>query len=173
MNLFPFDLIVHATTVLKTCQKAGLKIATAESCTGGLICAVLTEIPGASKVVECGFVTYSNSAKTEILNVPAELLRTHGAVSESVARAMAEGVLSRCPDVALTLGVTGIAGSEGGSLEQPVGLVHLAAARRGADTLHRRVLFPGDRTAVRLATIAAALTLLQALITPASEGEGS
>ncbi len=175
MTLFPDGLVALATAVLESCRKAGLKVATAESCTGGLICAVLTEIPGSSAVVERGFVTYSNAAKTEVLSVPEELLQIHGAVSEPVARAMAAGALHRCPGVAVAVGVTGIAGPGEGTPDRPVGLVHLAAVRHNVGllsaaqaehTLHQRLLFPGNRTEVRLATVAAALAMLMALAVP-------
>src|SRR3982751_3041231 len=119
-----------ARSLLDLCRSRKLTIATAESCTGGLVAAALTAIPGSSDVVDRGFVTYSNAAKTEMLGVPADLIATHGAVSEPVARAMAEGALSRSnADVAVA--ITGIAGPDGGSDAKPVGLVHLAAARNG------------------------------------------
>lgn len=162
-NFFPAELVAQARALLRICQEVGLKIALAESCTGGLVCAILTEVPGASKVVERSFVTYSNTAKIEILGVSASLLKIHGSVSKAVAYAMATGVLSCCPSVALTVGVTGIAGPGGGSLERPVGLVHMAAIRRGVGMSYRQALFHGDRTAVRLAAASAALELLQRL----------
>jgi len=118
-------------------------LTSAESCTGGLIAACLTEVPGSSDVFERGFVTYSNKAKQELLGVPAEMLDQHGAVSEQVARAMAEGALEHArADIALA--VTGIAGPAGGSAAKPVGLVHIACARRGHPTIHRKCTF-GDR----------------------------
>ena len=117
--------------------QSGLKLATAESCTGGLIAAILTEVPGSSDVFERGFVTYSNEAKTELLGVPAELIEKHGAVSEEVARAMASGALGHSrADIAVA--VTGVAGPGGGTTAKPVGLVHLAAARRGSVT-HKEI----------------------------------
>lgn len=150
----------RAERVLAACEKAGVRVSTAESCTGGLISACLTEMPGASRVFERGFVTYSNQAKSDLLGIPESLLLAHGAVSEEVARAMAEGALTHsAADMAVA--VTGIAGPDGGSEEKPVGLVHLAVARKGAATLHRRVLFPGDRAAVRAATVALALEMLE------------
>ena len=130
-----------------------------ESCTGGLIAAALTEIPGSSAVVERGFVTYSNEAKSELVRVPPELIRRRGAVSEEVARAMAEGGLA-CSGADIAVAVTGIAGPAGGSEAKPVGLVHLACARAGRVTLHRRNVFPGDRRAVRQAAALAALELI-------------
>ena len=137
-------------------------LATAESCTGGMIAAACTDLSGSSQWFERGFVTYSNEAKAEMLAVPPGLIEEHGAVSEPVARAMAEGALARS-GCGLTLAVTGIAGPGGGTAEKPVGLVHLATAVPGL-LLHRRAIFPGDRTAVRLATVAAALALALELV---------
>jgi nicotinamide-nucleotide amidase len=141
-----------------------LRLATAESCTGGLICALLTEFPGASVVVERGYVAYSNRAKTAYLHVPPELIAEQGAVSEAVARLMAEGALKRAA-VELAVAVTGIAGPDGGTLEKPVGLVHIAAAREGHQTLHEEHRF-GDigRSQVRLNTVEAALKLVRQLL---------
>jgi len=149
-------------TVLATCRAARVRLATAESCTGGLVAAALTDIAGSSDVVERGFVTYSNEAKTELLDVAAELIVKHGAVSEAVARAMAEGGLARShADVAVA--VTGIAGPGGGSALKPVGLVHFAAARRRGDIVHAERRF-GDlgRAGVRRAALLEALRLLEA-----------
>jgi nicotinamide-nucleotide amidase len=148
-----------ARTVLDSCRAAGLKLATAESCTGGLIAATLTEIAGSSDVVERGFVTYSNEAKTELLGVPAGLIETHGAVSAEVAAAMAEGVLARAP-VELAVSVTGIAGPGGATPVKPVGLVFLGVARRGGAARTERHVFPGDRSAVRAASVKRALEML-------------
>ncbi len=151
-----------AAEVLDVCREAGLTLATAESCTGGLIAAALTEIAGSSDVVERGFVTYADQAKTDLLGVPAALITAHGAVSEAIARAMAEGALERSPaDVAVA--VTGIAGPGGATPGKPVGLVHLAAARRGRQTLHERHVFAGDRAQVRLGAVDRALKLLKQL----------
>jgi nicotinamide-nucleotide amidase len=136
--------------------------ATAESCTGGLIAGLLTEIPGSSNVVERGFVVYSNAAKKELLAVPAKTLAQHGAVSEQTARAMAEGALAKSrADVAVS--VTGIAGPGGGTAAKPVGLVHFACARSGRRTVAREERF-GDigREAVRLASVKVGLDLLEA-----------
>jgi nicotinamide-nucleotide amidase len=157
--LFAPDLVARAAALLDDLRGRGLKLATAESCTGGLVAGLLTEIPGASGVVERGFVAYANAAKTEILGVPEALIAGHGAVSEAVARAMARGSLARSrADIAVA--VTGLAGPGGGSAGKPVGLVHIAAAKRGGAVLHRKCLF-GDigRTAVRLAAVEAALQL--------------
>jgi nicotinamide-nucleotide amidase len=153
-------LLPAAAALLERCRRAGVRLATAESCTGGLIAAVLTEIPGSSDVVDRGFVTYSNAAKSELLGVGPALIAAHGAVSEPVARAMAEGALARS-DAALAVAVTGVAGPGGGSAEKPVGLVHFAVAVVGRPTRHVEERF-GDRgrSAVRLATAARALALL-------------
>jgi nicotinamide-nucleotide amidase len=155
---FPEATLDLARRLLAACERRGWHLATAESCTGGLIIACLTEIPGSSSVVERGYVTYDNRAKAEILGVPATLFEQVGAVSEEVARAMADGALTRA-GVDLAVAVTGIAGPGGATPTKPVGLVHLAVARRGASTLHARELFPGDRAAIRLASVDAALTL--------------
>ena len=140
----------------------GLMLATAESCTGGLIAAACTEISGSSAWFERGFVTYSNAAKTELLGVPASLIAQHGAVSEAVARAMAAGALAHSR-AACAVAVTGVAGPTGGSAEKPVGTVWLAwATPAGVQAEHHR--FPGDRAAVRQATVQRALAgLLQRL----------
>lgn len=159
--MFPPDLLDDAARLLEDCRSRGLKLATAESCTGGLIAGLLTEIAGSSDVVERGFVTYSNEAKQELLGVPAETIAAVGAVSRETAIAMAEGALGRArADIAVS--VTGVAGPGGGSAEKPVGLVHLAAARRGGETLHEEHRF-GDlgRQAIRLAAISAALALVR------------
>ncbi len=129
------DLKSRAAALLKAYEAERLKIATAESCTGGLVAALLTEIAGSSAVVERGFVTYSNEAKTELIGVPADLIAAHGAVSEPVARAMAEGALSHSrADVAVA--ITGIAGPTGATATKPVGLVHFGLARKGAPIVH-------------------------------------
>lgn len=147
-----------AAELLDRCRQRRIRLATAESCTGGLIGGLLTAIPGSSDVVDRGYVTYSNDAKTEVLGVSADLLRREGAVTESVARAMAEGALARSR-AQLVVAVTGIAGPGGGSAARPVGLVHMAAASSG-ETIAEVHSFSGDRDAVRLATIRAACRLL-------------
>jgi len=153
------DLIEQADALLERAREAGVMIATAESCTGGLIAATLTEIAGSSDVFERGFVTYSNHAKHALLGVPEDLIARDGAVSETVARAMAEGALERSP-AGLSMACTGIAGPGGGSTDKPVGLVHIAAARDGFPTLHERCLFgdPG-RAAIRRLTVERAFAL--------------
>jgi nicotinamide-nucleotide amidase len=150
-----------AEAVLTRCREKKLMVATAESCTGGLIAGALTDIAGSSDVVERGFVTYSNRAKTEMLGVPAALITRHGAVSADAARAMAAGALAHAP-VDLAVAVTGIAGPGGGSKDKPVGLVHLATARRGGAIQGEHHVFPGDRGGIRRATVERALELLLA-----------
>lgn len=152
-------ILVQAEKVLGRCRAAGLRIVTAESCTGGLVAATLTAIAGSSDVVERGFVTYSNEAKTELLGVPTELVAAAGAVSGPVAQRMAEGALAHSA-ADLAVSITGIAGPGGGSEAKPVGLVWFGLARRGASALTLRHVFPGDRTAVRRAAVAEALRLL-------------
>lgn len=153
------DIIQQAASVLDTLRGRTLTLATAESCTGGLIAAALTAIAGSSDVVECGFVTYSNAAKARILGVPDCLIASHGAVSEPVARAMAEGALARSA-AGVSVAVTGIAGPGGGSAEKPVGTVWFATARRGGQTRSERQVFPGDRAAIRAETVRHALAML-------------
>ncbi|HYO52397.1 CinA family protein [Archangium sp.] len=153
----------RARRVLEACRRAGVRLALAEASTGGLVSACLTDIPGASAVVERGFVPYSNEAKTEQLGVPVELMVAHGAVSEQVARALAEGALARSrADV--SLGETGISGPSGGSAAKPVGLVYLAVARRGGTSLCERHVFPGDRAEIRRAAARRGLELLLSLL---------
>ena len=156
---FPPEVTERAERLLSLCRAVGLRVATAESCTGGLIAACLTEIAGSSDVVDRGFVTYSNEAKRDLLGVPDELLMRVGAVSEEVARAMAAGALA-CSDAALAVAVTGIAGPGGGTTTKPVGLVHHACAGPGGAVTHRRLVYEGDRGAVRLATVVTALDML-------------
>ena len=154
----PPDLALQAERTLDACRRAGLTLSTVESCTGGLAAAALTGVAGSSDVVERGFVTYSNEAKTELVGVAGALIEAAGAVSEEVARAMAEGGLRHSrADVAVA--ITGIAGPAGGSPGKPVGLVHIAAARRAGPTLHERHVFAGDRQAVREASALRALDL--------------
>jgi nicotinamide-nucleotide amidase len=162
--MFPPALQDEAARLLDEYRARGLRLATAESCTGGLIAGLLTEIAGSSDVLERGFVTYSNAAKLEELGVPADVLATHGAVSEAVARAMAEGALAHShADVAIS--ATGMAGPGGGSAIKPVGLVHLAVARKDGQTVHRECRF-GDigRARVRLEAVTAALSLMRSAL---------
>lgn len=157
-------LIDRAARLLEACRTAGVMLATAESCTGGLVAAHLTEVPGSSDVVERGFVTYSNAAKQELLGVPAALIEAHGAVSAPVARAMAEGAI-RASHAGIAVSVTGVAGPGGGSVEKPVGLVHFGCASRNGLTLHRERRF-GDisRHGIRLASVAEAFDLVEEML---------
>ncbi len=149
--------------VLDACRARGLRIATAESCTGGLVAAALTEIAGSSDVVECGFVVYSNAAKQAMLGVPAATLKRHGAVSAETAAAMAEGALKHSP-ADLAVSITGIAGPGGGTVRKPVGLVHFAAASRDGRRLQRHRLFGKiGRRRVRERSVAEALAMLLTL----------
>jgi nicotinamide-nucleotide amidase len=154
-------LLARAEGLLAACRAKGWRLATAESCTGGLVAGLLTEIAGSSDVVECGFVTYSNAAKADILGVHPGLIQAKGAVSEEVARAMAEGALARSGgDVAVA--ITGIAGPGGATATKPVGLVHFGLAVRGGATYHLERRY-GDlgRGAVRDAAVGDALALLE------------
>ena len=162
MSMFPDDVNSSARDVLAALAAAGLRVAVAESCTGGLLAACLTAIPGSSQVVERGFVTYTNAAKSELLDVPEALFSSVGAVSEEVARAMAAGALDHsAADVSAA--VTGIAGPGGATADKPVGLVHIAAARKDGAALHERHVFAGDRGTVRLQAVRSALDLLKRL----------
>ncbi|MEI6984716.1 MAG: CinA family protein [Rhodospirillaceae bacterium] len=168
--MLPDELILLAERVIAAYKFSGMRIVTAESCTGGLIAGCLTAIDGSSAVLERGYVTYSNLAKEQDLDVPAELLETHGAVSAETAEAMvkgalakgalAKGALASSPaDVAIA--VTGIAGPGGGTRHKPVGLVYLGLACRGGGApVVEKNIFPGDRTAIRRATVIRALELL-------------
>jgi len=158
--MFTLEQCVLAQTVLQQCRDRRLILATAESCTGGLLSGLLTEIPGGSDIFTQGFVTYSNAAKQSMLGVPAELLKCVGAVSAEAARAMAEGAL-RAAGAAIAVSVTGIAGPGGGTARKPVGTVYLACARAGYETIHERRPFSGDRHAVRTQALVAALELVQ------------
>ncbi len=161
--MLPQTNLDQAAAVLAACRARGLLLATAESCTGGLIAAALTAIAGSSDVVDRGLVTYANDAKTEMLDVPAALIATDGAVSEPVARLMAEGALAHSR-AAIAVAVTGVAGPGGGSAEKPVGLVWFGLARSGVATRTEHRIFPGDRTAIRAATGGHALTLIAAAV---------
>jgi len=162
--MFDSNLLQLAERVLRRAREQSVHLVTAESCTGGLIAALLTEIPGASEVLERGFVVYSNAAKSDLLGVPAACIADDGAVSTAVARAMAEGAI-RNSDADLAVAVTGVAGPGEGTPEKPVGLVHIAAARKGRDTLHERHLFGNiGRQKVRVKSVEAALKLLLDLL---------
>jgi nicotinamide-nucleotide amidase len=154
----------RATALLQACRARGWMVATAESCTGGLVAALLTEIPGSSDVVERGFVTYSNEAKSEMLGVSAAVIAGQGAVSQPVARAMAEGALAHSR-AQVAVSITGIAGPGGGSAAKPVGLVHFGLAVRDRPTEHLERRY-GDlgRVQVRARAVEDALALLEAAL---------
>ena len=161
--MFDHELREAAERVLFSCRKRGLKVVTAESCTGGLIAATLTAIAGSSDVVDRAFVTYSNEAKREMLGVPWDAILGHGAVSDPVARAMAAGALARS-NAHLAVSVTGIAGPGGGSPDKPVGLVHFGAVRQGLEPIGERHVFPGDRDGIRRVSVLTALTMVASLV---------
>lgn len=162
--MFTTSQEAEARSLLELLRARQLKVATAESCTGGLVVALLTEIAGSSDVVERGFVTYSNAAKMELVGVPEAMLARYGAVSEEVARAMAAGALAASrADVAVS--VTGVAGPGGGTALKPVGLVHVAAAARAGASVHRECRF-GDvgRSEIRRRAVGEALALIRRLV---------
>jgi nicotinamide-nucleotide amidase len=158
---FSEDMMAEAAATLADLRARRLMCATAESCTGGLIAGLLTAVPGSSDVVERGFVTYSNRAKTEMLGVPEALLAAHGAVSRETAEAMARGALARS-GAQVAVAVTGVAGPGGGSPEKPVGLVFIAAAGPAGVTVAEKRFGPLTRDAIREATVMAALAMLRA-----------
>jgi nicotinamide-nucleotide amidase len=166
--VFPHETLMAARLLLGEAEERKLRLVTAESCTGGLIAGALTEIPGSSAVVERGFIVYSNRAKEELLGVPGDLIADAGAVSEAVARAMAEGAL-RESNAHISVAVTGVAGPGGGTAFKPVGLVHIACARENHAIRHQ-MLRLGDigRTEIRLHTVNAAIALMQEMIVAAS-----
>lgn len=163
MSIFPADITDSAEKIIRDFTAARLMVSTAESCTGGLIAGALTEIAGSSAIVDRGFVTYTNTAKMEMLGVQEATLARYGAVSEETARQMVHGALFRSR-AAIAVAVTGVAGPGGGSVEKPVGLVHLAAKSRSGDLIHRKMLY-GDigRDQVRLATVRMALEMIAEL----------
>jgi nicotinamide-nucleotide amidase len=157
------ELHAAARRTIDACAARQLTIATAESCTGGLVVGALTEIPGSSAVVLCGFITYSNAAKESMLGVPSQILQQHGAVSQATAQAMSDGALARSP-ADLTVAITGVAGPGGGSPDKPVGLVHFAAAARsGARTTRAERFGEIGRAEVRRQSVLVALTMLEQL----------
>ena len=164
--MFPGPLLSRAAALIDHCRKRRLMLATAESCTGGLIAGLITSVAGSSDVLDCGFVTYSNGAKRRMVGVPETLIAQHGAVSEEVARAMAEGALAQS-EADIAVAVTGVAGPGGGTAQKPVGLVHCAAARKGHATI-TRVLRLGDigRDGVRMETVRAAVELAYEIAGP-------
>ena len=159
--MFTPELIERAAALIALCRARGLKIATAESCTGGLVAGLLTEIPGSSAVLERGFVVYSNDAKRELLDVPEATLAAFGAVSEQTARAMAQGAL-RHSRADFAVSITGIAGPDGGSAEKPVGLVHFACTGPGGAVVAVERRYGAlSRTKIRLASVETALDMLE------------
>ena len=166
---FEIKMTEQAARLIDLCRRKHLMLATAESCTGGLIAALITSVPGSSDVFDSGFVTYSNAAKTAMIGVPTDLIMRVGAVSAEVARAMAEGAL-RHSKADIALAVTGVAGPGGGTVLKPVGLVHCAAASRGGTMLHQELLL-GDigRDAVRGATVARAVSMAYTLALASAE----
>jgi len=159
MSILPNDLISLAATVIKRAVESGCTIATAESCTGGIISSCLTAIAGSSEVFIGGFVTYSNKSKTRLLGIPVDAITDFGAVSDIVAAAMAEGAVAHS-GADLAVAVTGIAGPGGGSAEKPVGLVYLSLARVGEDAVVKRYIFAGTRDDIRRSAVGAALELI-------------
>jgi nicotinamide-nucleotide amidase len=159
-HVIPTSLLAEAEALLSVCREQGILLATAESCTGGLIAAVLTAIAGSSDIFDRGFATYSNAAKCGMVDVPMPLIQTHGEVSEEVARAMAEGALSRsCATIAVS--VTGLAGPHD---DKPVGLVCFGLAQRGGDVISECHNLCGDRNGIRVAAVAHAFVMIRARI---------
>lgn len=159
--MIPDSLLAEAEALLAACRSKGVKLATVESCTGGLIAATLTAIASASDVFDRGFVTYSNEAKHELVGVPMALIHEHGAVSEPVADAMAAGGIAHSR-ATIAVSVTGVAGPGGGTEAKPVGLVCFGLAQRGQPTVTCQEILPGDRTAIRAAAVARAFALIRA-----------
>ncbi len=157
--MFSKDLLDRAAKALELAGAKGMRIATAETCTAGLVSSCLTSVPGASRIFERGFVLYHDTAKATGLGVAETVSRAHGAVSAEVTKGLAEGALANS-GAGVTVAVTGYAGPGGGSEKNPVGTIYVAAARRGAETLVERHQFSGDRDAVRLSAVGAALDVL-------------
>lgn len=163
MPMLDDDIVDAAKKLLDICRRKELTIATAESCTAGLVAGTLSEVPGVSSMLERGFITYSNQAKQEMLGVPAATLDAHGAVSRETAEAMAKGALAHAP-VDLAISVTGVAGPDGGSADKPVGLVHFGGASRSGQLVHVEKRFgnPG-RAEVRKRSVLQAFVMLHEL----------
>ena len=159
MHDLPPDLVELAKAVLMAAKERSKRIVTAESCTGGLLTGCLTANARSSDVIDCGFITYSNESKSRLLGVPRDAIKDHGAVSDLVASAMAEGALAQS-DADMAVSITGIAGPGGGSKEKPVGLVYMALAQTGEDAMVKRYVFAGTRSDVRRAAVGAALELV-------------
>lgn len=162
--MFGNELMDQAEKLVEGLRQRKLMVATAESCTGGLLAGLLTTVPGTSDIFERGFVTYTNDAKMQLIDVPEAILDEHGAVSRECAEAMARGALANSP-ADLAISITGIAGPTGATPAKPVGLVHFGLAGRDGLLQHRQERFPGDRTAIRLASLEVAIELLQASLT--------
>jgi nicotinamide-nucleotide amidase len=162
--MFEIELRNRAADLLTKCRAKGVRIATVESCTGGLVSALITDIAGSSDVFDRSFVTYSNDAKTALVGVPAELIAEHGSVSREVAIAMANGGFERSK-ATMVVSITGIAGPGGGSKEKPVGLVYFALAQEGRETITQRCLF-GDlgRKSVRQSSMHQALDMFESAL---------
>jgi nicotinamide-nucleotide amidase len=161
--MLPDTTMHEAEALLALCRSKGIMLAIAESCTGGLIAAALTALAGSSDVLDRGFVPYSNEAKNQMIGVPMELIECHGAVSEQVAVAMADGALARSR-AAIAVSVAGVAGPGGGSADKPIGLVCFGLARTGKPAFSERQVFPGDRGAIRAATVAHAFQMIRAAL---------
>jgi nicotinamide-nucleotide amidase len=161
--MLPDATLHEAESLVAACRSKGVRVATAESCTGGLIAAALTAIAGSSDVVDGGFVAYSNEAKNQMIGVPMPLIEARGAVSEEVAAAMAEGALVRS-HAGIAVSVTGLAGPGGGSAGKPVGLVCFGLARTGTPVITERRVFPGDRAAIRAAAVAHAFNMIRTVL---------
>ena len=157
--VFKDDLREQANKLLTVCRGKELKLATTESCTGGLVVGLLTDLAGSSDVIDRGFITYTNEAKSQMLDVPVDFFGSVGAVSEEVARAMAEGAVAHS-HAQVAVSTTGIAGPGGGNEHKPVGLVHIAVARERYETIHEQHIFNGSRQRVREQAIAASISLL-------------
>jgi nicotinamide-nucleotide amidase len=161
--MLPDTTMHEAEALLALCRSKGIMLAIAESCTGGLIAAALTALAGSSDVLDRGFVPYSNEAKNQMIGVPMELIECHGAVSEQVAVAMADGALARSR-AGIAVSVAGVAGPGGGSADKPIGLVCFGLARTGKPAFSERQVFPGDRGAIRAATVAHAFQMIRAAL---------
>jgi len=157
--MYPANLYALAEDLLKTCLAKSLKVTTAESCTGGLVSGLISAVPVSSAIFSRGFITYSNRSKGEMLGVPAHMFMSHGAVSEECARSMADGAL-KTAHADISVAVTGIAGPSGATDTKPVGLVHIAAARKGFEARHEQYVFEGDRSQVRMQAVECALKML-------------
>lgn len=164
-NIIKQEITLLAQSIIDKARHETIMVALAESCTGGMIAAALTEISGSSAVLDRGFVTYSNYAKTDLLGVKNTTLDQHGAVSEQTARAMVVGTLNAAPMADVALSVTGIAGPGGGGPNKPVGLVHFSCQRRGMPQNHVKQIFSGDRHVVRYQAVRTALLMIDDALT--------